>query len=319
MAELQTLGFSIDIGAERINRLRATYPDLDVRVEVDLAKIPSTLSDADAFVGRGRHVTLLRDAKRLRWVQTLTAGADAVDFDMLEERGIVLTNGSGIHAPNLAEHLLMLMLAFARGLPDLMRAQQRHEWKREGHRSFELAGQTLCIIGLGDIGCALAERAAALGMRITGVRRRILPVPTCVETVGRFDDLDDLLADADHVAICVPLTVKTNQMFDSRRIGMLKPSAYIYNIGRGEVIDQGVLIRALSEGRLAGAGLDVTTPEPLPADSPLWNLDNVIITSHTGGGSPRRMDRFLDLLIENIRRYRDGAPLRNVVDPVEGY
>jgi phosphoglycerate dehydrogenase-like enzyme len=318
MAELRNLGISVGIGAERVEELRRRFPDLAVVVELDLDKVPAALAEVDAFVGRGRHVELLANATRLRWVQTLTAGADAVSFPDLERRGIVMTNGSGIHAPNLAEHLLMLMLAFARNLPRLMRAQQRHEWARD-ERQFELMGQTLCVVGLGDIGLALAERAAAIGMRVTGVRRRDLPVPPCVSAVARLDDMDPLLSEADHVAICLPLTTRTGAVFDARRLALLKPSAYLYNIGRGEIVDQDALTEALRTGRLAGAGLDVATPEPLPPDNPLWDMENVIITSHSGGASPRRMDRFLDLLSDNITRYRADQPLRNVVDPVEGY
>jgi len=318
MARLEQLGISIPLGEARVTRIRERYPDLDVVVELDLEKVPDALANVEAFVGRGRHVALLADASRLRWVQTLTAGADAVSFPELEPRGIVLTNGSGIHAINLAEHLLGLMLSFARNLPELMRRQQRHEWSKDG-RQFELDGQTLCVVGLGDIGLALAERASALGMRVTGVRRRDLPCPSYVDAVAHLDSMGPLLAEADHVAICLPLTARTGTIIDAEQLRAMKPGAHIYNIGRGELIDQDVMIELLKSGHLAGAGLDVVTPEPLPADHPLWDTPNVIITSHTGGTSPRRMDRFIDLLLDNIERYRGDQPLRNIVDPVEGY
>lgn len=318
MAKLETLGISVDLGEGSVERIREHYPELSVRVELDLSKAPSALADVDAFVGRGRHVELLSNASRLRWVQTLTAGSDRVSFPDLLQRGIVLTNGSGIHAPNLAEHIMGLMLAFARGLPVLIRAQTRREWKQDG-RQFELQGQTLCVVGLGDIGLALAERASSMGMHVTGVRRRAIAAPDIIEKVAQLEDMDPLLADADHIAICLPLTARTGEVFDARRLALLKPSAYLYNIGRGEIVDQDALIDALRSGRLAGAGLDVMTPEPLPSDSPLWELENVIITSHTGGRSPRRMGRFVDLLIDNIARYRADEPLRNIVDPIEGY
>lgn len=131
--------------------------------------------------------------------------------------------------------------------------------------------------------------------------------------------MDALLAEADHVALCLPLTTRTEGLFSAERFALLKPGAYLYNVGRGELVDQDALINALRSGGLAGAGLDVTSPEPLPPDNPLWDLGNVIITSHTGGASPRRMDRFIDLLIDNIARYRADEPLRNIIDPVEGY
>lgn len=318
MARLEQLGISIELGDERVQRIRERYPDLDVRVELDLAKVSAAFVDVDAFVGRGRHVKLLSDSSRLQWVQTLTAGADAVSFPELTARGIVVSNGSGIHAINLAEHLLVLMLCFARNMPEMMRRQQRHEWFRET-RQFELDGQTLCVVGLGDIGLALAERAAALGMRVTGVRRRDAPRPPFVDVVAGLDAMDPMLADADHVAICLPLTERTRMIFDAERLRAIKPGAYIYNIGRGDLIDQDAMIESLNSGHLAGAGLDVVTPEPLPGDHPLWSMENVILTSHSGGGSPRRLDRFMELLFDNIDRYRTDQPLRNVVDPVEGY
>ena len=318
MAELKTLGITVEIGQANVERLRREFPDIAIKVEQDLSNVATSLADVDAFVGRARHVELLSDASRIRWVQTLTAGADRVSHDDLQARGIVLTNGSGIHAINLAEHLVGLMLAFARGFPILFRAQQKHEWQ-QSIQQFELDGQTLCVVGLGDVGLALGERAAAMGMHVTGIRRRDLPVPPSIAKVGSMDMLEELVSEADHVAICLPLTSRTEHLFDANLLAKMKQGAYLYNIGRGEIIDQDALIEALNSGYLAGAGLDVMTPEPLPPDNPLWDAKNTFITCHTGGRSPRRMDRFLDLLIDNINRYRSDRPLRNIVDPIEGY
>ena len=147
------------------------------------------------------------------------------------------------------------MLAFARGLPGLMRAQLIHEWDRTGHQ-FELDGQRLCVVGLGDIGLALTKRASAMGMRVSGVRRREIPPPAHIETVGSLDTMDALLAEADHVALCLPLTTRTEGLFSAERFALLKPGAYLYNIGRGELVDQDALINALRSGGLAGAGLE---------------------------------------------------------------
>ena len=318
MPDLNILGVTVPIGEANVQCLQDTFPDLTVQVELDLEKVGAALVDVEAFVGRARHVRLLTDSPNLRWVQTLTAGADRVSMDDLQDGNITLTNGSGIHATNLAEHLLGLMLAFARGLPTLILSQQRCEWT-QNIQQFELDGQTLCVVGLGDIGLALAERAACMGMRVTGVRRRQIGVPDYVSAVATLDDMDPLLAEADHIAICLPLTTRTNGIFDAQRLGHLKLTAHIYNIGRGEIVDQDALIVALASGKLAGAGLDVMSPEPLPSDHPLWRVPNVIITCHTGGRSSRRMDRFMDLLIDNIKRYRADQPLRNIVDPIEGY
>lgn len=318
MAQLETLGISIPFGESRVARVREQYPDLDILVEMDLKKVPVAFANVDAFVGRGTHVELLADAPRLRWIQTLTAGADGVSFPDLERRGIVMTNGSGIHAPNVAEHILGLMLAFARRFPTLLQNQKRHEWT-ERVPQFELNTQTLCVVGLGDIGLALAERASAIGMRVTGVRRREAALPPFIEEAASLETMDRLLVEADHIAICLPLTARTGGIFDAARLSSLKHGVYLYNIGRGEIVDQNAMIDLLRSGQLAGAGLDVTDPEPLPPDNPLWDLENVIITSHTSGRSERRLDRFADLLIDNIARYCSGEPLRNIVDPVEGY
>lgn len=318
MAKLETLGVSVPLGETRIGKIRERFPDLDVIVELDLDRVGESFAGVDAMVGRGSHVKLLPDTASCRWIQTQTAGADGISMLELQERGILFTNGSGIHAPNLGEHLLGLILAFARGLPTLIRRQTRSEWTEQWD-TWEIDGQTLCVVGLGDIGLALAEKAAALGMRVTGVRRRDLPVPEFISAVATIDTMNPLIAEADHVALCLPATPRTVNLFDAERLALLKPTAYIYNTGRGELIDQDALVAALKEGRLAGAGLDVTTPEPLPSESELWALENVILTCHTGGRSPRRLDRFTDLLIDNIARFRSDQPMLNVVDPVEGY
>lgn len=318
MARLETLGISISMGDARVERVREHFPDLNIRVETDLKRVPAALADVDAFVGRGTHVALLADAPHLRWIQTLTAGADGVSFPDLARREIVMTNGSGIHAPNVAEHIIGLMLLFARGIPTLMRNQQRHQWT-DSVPQFELNTQTLCVVGLGDIGLALADRASKLGMSVTGVRRRDVACPDYVQEVTSLEKMDSLLTQADHIAICLPLTPRTEGIFSSVRLNALKRGVYLYNIGRGEIVDQTAMIEALRSGQIAGAGLDVTDPEPLPPDNPLWDFENVVITSHTSGRSERRLDRFVELLIDNIERYRSDQSLRNVVDPVEGY
>lgn len=318
MARLETLALKVALTDAQIERIRRRFPDLTVRVARDPAELPAAVADADAFVGRARDLATLTSAPRLRWIQTLTAGADRISLPNMPAQEIVLTNGSGIHAINMAEHILCLMLAFARDLPQLVHAQARHVWNQH-QRQFELAGQTVCVVGLGDIGLAFAERATCIGMRATAVRRREGPVPPFIDRVVLQDELDALLPDADHVVICLPLTHRTRGLFDAARLARMKPGAYLYNIGRGELVDQDALIAALQAGRLAGAGLDVTTPEPLPPDSPLWDMERVIISAHTGGSSPDRFDRFVDLLLDNIARFRADQPLRNVVDPVEGY
>jgi len=318
VARLETLVIAADLGEAWFARLRERVPDLTLVVCRDAAEVAAALPEADGFLGWQLDVAAYRSAAHLGWIQAMTAGVDGFLVPELAERGTLLTNTSGVHVPNAAEHVLALMLGFARGLPALYAAQARQEWRQRTDLQFELSGQTVCVVGLGDIGLALAERARGLGMRVTGVRRQPTPVAG-VERVATSETMAPLLAQADHVALCLPLTPETRGVFDRERIAQIKRGAYLYNVGRGETLDHAALVAALRERRLAGAGLDVTDPEPLPVDHPLWSLETVVITSHTSGGSPNLWDRVLELLVDNIARYREDRPLRNLVDPLLGY
>jgi phosphoglycerate dehydrogenase-like enzyme len=215
-----------------------------------------------------------------------------------------------------------MMLAFARQLPFLVRAQIAGEWRDQAtrERTFELGGQTLVLIGLGRIAQAVAVRASAFGMRIIGVRRRPdLRKPEQVDEVFPVARLAEALVRADHVVVTLPLTTRTRHFIGAKQLASMKPTAYIYNIGRGPVIDQEALAAALQAGDLAGAGLDVTDPEPLSADSPLWRMDNVLITAHTSGATPHYWDRAIEILESNLDRFVSGKSLINQVDSVEGY
>jgi phosphoglycerate dehydrogenase-like enzyme len=306
---------------QEIARLRADFPSVNF-VRADPENLRAELSDADAVVSWRLTPEDLTAAPKLKWMQTVGAGIDDFVSPELIERGLIVTNNSGVHASNIAEHILMLMLAFARNLPLLIRGQIAHEWRDEAGRKgvFELGGQTILIVGLGDIGGALSERTKALGMSVLGIRRRPgLDVPKSIDEQFAIDQLKAQLPRADHVAITLPLTVNTRNLFDDPTIEAMKQGAYIYNIGRGPIIDSDALIAHLRSGHLAGAGLDVTDPEPLPSDSPLWDMENVIITSHTSGATPKYMVRALGILRENIRRFIADEPLVNVVDLREGY
>ena len=319
MAELSKLVVAFALDPRHVARLRETYPDLEVVVCPERDQLPGALPGAQALVGRGLTPALLAGAPGLRWLQITGAGVENLLFPELVASDVVVTNFSGVHAPNMAEHLVAMMLAFARGLPEIMRHQVRHEWHHAERGVFELGGQTLAVLGLGDIGNALAWRANALGMRVIGLKRRASDPPRGVERVFLPQELPALLAEADHVASCLPLTPRTHHLLGAAAFAAMRSSAYVYNVGRGAVIDQAALIDALQAGRIAGAGLDVTDPEPLPADSPLWDMPNVLITSHTSGGSPRYWERGIEVLLENIGRFRRDEPLLNVVDKREGY
>ncbi len=320
MAKLTKLVLTVDLERQYVDRIRTTYPDLEVVVCTDRARLPEVMPGAQALIGWGLSPELLRKLPDLRWFYSGGAGVDGVLFPELVESDIVVTNNSGVHAPHMAEYLLGMMLAFARGLPELMRAQARHEWRgRDGLTVYELGRQTLGVVGLGDIGQALAWRANAMGMRVLGSRRHVGDPPRGVDRIYPPEGLDDLLAESDHVAITLPLTDETRGLFGAAEFAKMKSTAFIYNIGRGAIINNDALINALRTGSIAGAALDVTDPEPLPAESPLWDMENVVITAHTSGRGPYYWERGIELLVENIGRFMRDEPMLNVVDKRAGY
>jgi len=315
----------VDLDDRYLDRLRREVPEADVRVCTTPEALGAALGAADAVIG-GPPLTAeeVAVAPRLRWVQATIAGIEGFLIPALRERPIVLTTFSGIAAPSIAEHVLALMLAFARGLPPLLRRQDRRVWDdnhADAPPTFELAGQTLGIVGLGDIGEELARRAHALGMHVLATDRDAGngDTPAYIEALLPSERLPDLLADADHVALSLPLTSATERLIGRDELARMGPSAYLYNVGRGELVDQEALVAALRDGTIAGAGLDVATPEPLPADSPLWALPNVLITGHTAGRTPLYWERGIELLIDNVRRFLAGEELRNTVDTRAGY
>lgn len=326
----------INMGApiEVIRRLEEAFPEVRFMVPGDAIRessqysgsppLPSDeeIQEADALIGWEVPGDVLAKARRLRWIHAAGAGVSHFDLAAIRERGITLTNSSGISAPNMAEHVMGMVIALARRFPVLMRSQQAHRWRDfETHREvIELAGQTMLVIGMGEVGREIAVRAAAFGMRVVGVRRRAEEaLPAGFTAARRPDDLLEALADADHVVLAVPETSQTRAMIDARALAAMKPGAMIYNVGRGTAIDTTALVEALSAGRLAGAGLDVTDPEPLPENSPLWEMENVLITAHSSGATPRYWERQGALIVENIARIQGGEPPRNIVDLSAGY
>jgi phosphoglycerate dehydrogenase-like enzyme len=300
--------------------VRSAAPDMKVRMTRDLDEIEAMLKDVEIAVGGLPH-NMFDRASNLRWLQQWGAGADwllrtpeAVHHDF------VLTSASGVHAIPISEQIIGYLLTFARGLHRAICAQTRREWHRETKQSlFELTGKTMVLVGVGAIGERTAEIAVALGMRVLGVRRDArLEIPN-IEAMYSPAQLLDILPQADFVVLTVPLTQETRGMIGERELRAMKPSAYIVNIGRGATIQQDVLVQALQEGWIAGAGLDVFTPEPLPQDSPLWGMENVIVTGHYAGMTPEYDNRALEILLENLRRYRTRQTLINIVDKKLGY
>ncbi len=322
---MSTQSLNVVIGGELPDHLQRQFTDTFPEHRFtfcETSKVSEHVRDADVLIDWGIANLDINRAPKLKWVQCASAGVDRIDGIALRDRGIPLTNSSGIHANNIAEHILALMLSFARRLPVLHDLQRQRTWDSATGRTgnFDINGQTLLIAGLGRIGEALAKRAKGLEMNVIATRRRLeLERPSAADELIPFSELPVRIGEADHVAITLPLTRNTTGMFDAAMLAAMKDGAYIYNIGRGSIIDQDALIRELESGRLGGAGLDVTTPEPLPSDSPLWVLPNVIITPHTSGSSPKLMERAVPLWIENLKRFQNGEELLNVVDVDEGY
>jgi phosphoglycerate dehydrogenase-like enzyme len=298
--------------------IRAVDPRVRVIAAADLDRAAAAAPQADAIVAWQIPAEVLARASRLRWIHTTAAGADGLIVPAVRERRVVLTSSVGIHTVGLPEHVMALVLAFARRLHVAIRQQAARRWDRAAVVGDEIQGKTLGILGLGAIGRAVAQRAAAFGMRVIGTRRTPVAVAH-VERVLGPQATDEVLREADYLVIVLPLTPQTEGLIDARALRLMKRSAVLINVGRGKVVREADLIAALQEGTIAGAGLDVFEREPLPADSPLYGMENVIITPHTSGASRTYYDRAIPLFCENLRRFLDGRPMVNVVDPERGY
>jgi phosphoglycerate dehydrogenase-like enzyme len=250
----------------------------------------------------------------LRWVSTIYAGLDAFPLDILRERKVTLTNGAGINAVAVAEYAVMGILAAAKRLDEVIRAQDRREWLHRPPGRIEVAGTTALVIGYGTIGRMIGDRLAAFGVTVTGVTRS-----------GRDGTLEpdgwqDRLGDVDWVVLAAPSTTATKAMIGTAELAAMKPSAWLVNIARGDMIDDAALVAALMEKRIAGAFLDPTHPEPLPADHPLWSAPNAILTMHLSGQSQTKMfPRAAALFLDNLAAYRAGEAMANVTDLDAGY
>jgi phosphoglycerate dehydrogenase-like enzyme len=314
---MPTILLAVDnLGADVSKRLRSSAPGYDLLLTRDPEVIQAASADIVAAAGHLPLETVLA-FPRMRWYQQWGAGAEwLMEHPEVRSRDLVVTNVSGLHAIPISEHLLAMMLALARRIPDAVRAQDRHEWLRGGwkHPVFELAGKTMLLIGVGAIGQRTARLAAALEMHVIGMRRDPeRPAPGVERMIGP-EGLNAALPEADLVVITVPLTPETQHMIGPEQFARMKSTALIFNIGRGGTIDQQALIRALQSGQIAGAGLDVTEPEPLSADSPLWDMDNVLITGHYSGSTPAYDERALAIFEENLAHWVRGEPLRNRLD-----
>lgn len=260
---------------------------------------------------------VLASAPALRWHHAPNAGVNHILTPAYLERDLILTNGAGVHGIPIAEFVLAYILSHAKYLPELHAFQAERQWKR-GLAIQELTDATLLIIGAGGIGQEIAARAKAFGMRIFGSRRHPQELPNFDKVVGA-NEWRKLLPEADYVVVATPLTPETEGLIDEAALRELSPHAYLINIARGAVVDEPALVKALTEGWIAGAALDTVIGEPLTPESPLWTVPNLFITPHCSGHSPKVKQRSVALFLDNLTRYQAGKPLRNVVDKQAGY
>jgi len=305
------------MGPDAVRQIREAAGDATV-VAADSARLAAEVVDAEAIIGT---ITpeLFKAAPKLRWVQVYSAGVERYHFSELINSDVVLTNCKIIQGPNIADHALGLLLALTRDLYRIIPKRTNEEWDRGEYRPIELRGKTAVIVGVGGIGMQIAQRAHAFDMKVIGVDPKDIPLSYFIERTVRPDRLDSVLPEADVVFMAAPLTTESQGMMSRRQFGLMKKGSYFIAVSRGRTYDTDALVEALDSAVLAGAGLDVTNPEPLTKGHPLWKRQNVIITPHIAGQSDGVQGRRLALILENTARFRRGEPLLNVVDKKKGY
>lgn len=276
------------------------------------------IRDAEVILGN-LDPAFLQYAEELKWLQLNNAGTEGF-CDGALPKGVMLTNATGAYGLAISEHMLGVLFELQKKLNLYEKNQREHLWKKEGHVQV-IEGSRVLVIGLGDIGTAFARKMKALGCRTTGIKRREGRKPEGVDDLYTLERLDRELPKADIVALSLPGNEDTRHILNEERIALLKKNAVVINVGRGITVDTEALTRALQEGRIAGACLDVTDPEPLPPEHPLWEMENVILTPHVSGGYslPETLERILTICIENLECYVVKRPLRNLIDFRTGY
>lgn len=325
-------------------RLRKEFPDLEVVRLDDYRQVDAELPDTDILMSWSILAEQVKAAKKLRWIHSPAAAVHRLMIPELLASDIRVTSARGVHGPVVAEHVIALVFALAKRLPSAMRYQAQKKWGQallwnEAPRPCEIAGTTLGTVGLGSIGREVARLASAIGMRVVATKKNLTTEraeehggktfttkgtsehegKAFVEQVYGADQLDVMLRQCDFVVLAAPVTPETQGMINEARLSAMRPSAYLINVARGALIDESALVAALCQRRIAGAALDVFEQEPLAEESPLWEMDNVLITPHSAALTERLWDRHFELLAENLRRFMAGKPLLGMVDPRQGY
>lgn len=302
---IQPEGFShLGFTEEHLSKIREVSPGIDVVIASDPQEVAHHIPSSEVMVGIFRFLPSIKEAKQLKWVHGLGAGADALSPEIINAP-VLVSNSSGVAAIPIAEHILGFILLFTKQFYTTFRNQQQKKWERQ--KLTELRDKTILIVGLGHIGREAARILSNLCARVLAVDKK------------NSEELDEMLPLADFVVICLPLTKETYHLFSREKFRLMKLTAVLLNIGRGAIVNEKELIEALEQKTIAGAALDVQETEPLPQDSPLWAMENVVITPHHSPSSDKYTDRAVEQFCTNLRAYVKGEPLPNLVDKTKGY
>ena len=312
------------IPASLVSAIRSRWPQMRTLHVEDYAKLPAELPDADIFVGFFLSAEQFSIASNLKWMHITAAGVSQMMRPDVRRRAIVITNARGIHTIPMAEHAMGMMVALAHKFSQAIRAQLARRWAQEEMwnstpRPAELRGRILVLIGLGAVGREIARYAKAFGMHVWAVTRSGRGDSTLAERIFPASDLDRALSEADYAIVAAPETPQTRAIIGAKQLAAMKPSAFLLNLARGSLVDEAALTDALQKRLIGGAALDVTEREPLPSDSPLWDLEILFITPHTSAATEELWDRQTKLLLENLERWFAGRELINLVDQDLGY
>lgn len=304
--------------------LRERWPQMQVAHALTFTEMLPDLPDTDIFVGGVIRPDHVKQAPKLKWIHSTSAGIGQLTFPEIKDARIVVTNASGVFSVPMAEHTIGLILALARNFPDTTRQQDQKIWSQQSlwdkpQRLSEINGATLVIVGYGSIGKEIAKRAVALDMKVIGVNRSGQGDHKHAQQIVPLEKLNEVLPEADYVVLSAPETDETKNLFDLRRFIQMKRGSRLINLGRGSILDEAALVRSLESGHLGGAAVDVTDVEPLPPESPLWTAPNLLITPHTSAISSRLWPRETDLLVRLLECWFDGRELFNIADLTKGY
>lgn len=305
---------------EQRSLIKERLKDYNVVVTTDKEEAKKEIVDTDIFCcfDSLASTEIIKAAKKLKWIHILSAGVNRI-MPFVKDKPFLISNSRGVHAIPIAEHILAMMLMFERQINVAFRNQIKRVWERNNLKVSELYRKTAAVIGLGEIGLRVAGLCKALGTRVVAVKRTIADKPECVDELYLTEEMDKAIKQADYVVICLPLTKETRHVFGEKELKQMKKSAYIINIGRGEIIDEKALIKALKNKQIRGAGLDVFEQEPLPKSSPLWEMENVIATPHYAGLTDKYVERALDIFLKNLEAFKKKEKMPTEVDKELGY